>query len=211
VYHIELRQFPHNFCHFNLSEQQLRAILAPWSEGQVVEVGERKWDPRRAKLTILEGPRIPNTQLTMGRGWSIAQRQGEDVTGQVLAPLEDRRTPAEVAPAAPPSAANLADSLALEVLSSLGDAPAPLSEVWRLAAARSPRSSAGESLTLAEQALRSLIRSRLILLMAPGAGPSDPGSGPDVGVAPDRIEELLRAVDSWTGDGTSAGARIRRR
>jgi hypothetical protein len=207
---MELRQFPHNFCRFNLSEQQLRKIVESWSAGEVVEVGERKWDPQRAKLTILEGPRIPNTQLTMGRGWSVAQRQSADVTGQVLAPLRQRRGPAEPIASDSTSAANLADSLALEVLSSLGDSPAPLSEVWKLAAARSPGCPAGESLTLAEQALRSLIGSGLILLIPPGAGPSDRGSGSDSGVAPDRIEELLRAVDSWTGDATSSGARIRR-
>jgi hypothetical protein len=210
VYHIELRQFPHNFCRFNLSEQQLHGIVESWSAGRVVDLGERKWDPQRAKLTILEGPRIPNTQLTMGRGWAVAQRQSEDVTGQVLAPMEGRRSPADVAADASPGAGAVADSLALEVLSALGDAPATLSEVWRLAAARSPRSSAGESLLLAEQALRSLIRSRLIVLLPPGAASPDPASGPVDGVAQDRIEELLQAVDSWTGDRTSSGVRIRR-
>jgi hypothetical protein len=104
----------------------------------------------------------------------------------------------------------VADSLALEVLSSLGDAPATLAEVWRLAAARSPRSTAGESLALAEQALRSLIRSRLILLIPPGGAPNARGSGAEDGLDSDRVEELLRAVDSWTGDGTSIGVRIRR-
>jgi hypothetical protein len=210
MYHIELRQFPHNFCHFNLSEQQLRGIVEPWSAGQVVEVGERKWDPRRAKLTILEGPRIPNTQLTMGRGWSVAQRHGEDVTARWLAPMLEGRSPAEAAAGASPSAGNVADSLALEVLSSLGDAPATLAEVWSLAAARFPGSSAGESLTLADQALRSLLRSRLITLLPPGSASPDPASGSDDGVSAEEIEDLLRAVDSWAGERSSSGARIRR-
>jgi hypothetical protein len=210
TYHIELRQFPHNFCRFNLDEQQLRSIVEPWSAGRPVELGERKWDPQRAKLTILDGRRIANTQLTMGRGWSVAKRQSKDVTGQVLAAVEERPSGAELATSDSPSAGNPADSLALEVLSSLADAPATLSEVWRLAADRSPGSSAAESLALAERALRSLLRSRLIILVPPGPAPPDPGAGPDGGLAPDRIEELLRAVDSWTGDGASSGLRIRR-
>jgi hypothetical protein len=210
TYHIELRQFPHNFCHFNLSEQQLRRIVEPWVAGESVELGERKWDPHRAKLTILEGPQIPNGKLTMGRGWSVAQREGQDITRRLLVRPKEQRHPAELPATDSPSAASLADSLALEVLASLRDAPATLSDAWRLAAARSPRSSAEQSLALAEQALRSLLRSRLIVLMPPHSASPGRHSGGDDGVDEDQLEELMRAVDSWTGDGTSSGIRVRR-
>jgi hypothetical protein len=210
TYHIELRQFPHNFCRFNLSDQQLRRIVERWVAGESVELGERKWDPHRAKLTILEGPRIPNGQLTMGRGWPVAQRESEDITRRVLAQPKGQRHPAELPAADSPSAAGLADSLALEVLASLSDAPATLSDAWRLAAARSPRSSAGQSLALAEQALRSLLRSRLIVLIPPGAASPGRHFGGGDDLDEDRLEELMRAVDSWTGDGASTGIRMRR-
>jgi hypothetical protein len=210
MYHIELRQFPHNFCRFNLSEQQLRQIVEPWVAGEPVELGERKWDPHRAKLTILEGPLIPNGQLTMGRGWSVAQRESDDISGRVLVRSKERGHPAEMPDTDSPSAGNLADSLALELLASLSDAPATLSDAWKQAAARSPRSSAGESLVLAEQALRSLLRSRLIVLMSPRSASPGQRSGGDDGVDANQLEELMRAVDSWTGDGTSSGLRIRR-
>ncbi|HEY2202174.1 MAG TPA: hypothetical protein VGH56_09800, partial [Solirubrobacteraceae bacterium] len=85
MYHIELRQFPHNTCRFNLTEQELRAVLEPWVREKFVEVGERKWSPHQAKLTILEGPRLEVQQLSMGRGWRAAQRQSEDVTERLLA------------------------------------------------------------------------------------------------------------------------------
>jgi hypothetical protein len=84
MYHLELRQFPHNVCHFNLDERALQAIVAPWARGKVVEVGERKWNPEMARLTILEGPQLAPSQLTMGRGWRTAQRRSEDVTARVL-------------------------------------------------------------------------------------------------------------------------------
>ncbi len=57
MYHVELRQFPHNMCRFNLTDAELRAIVEPWAREQVVDFGERKWSPQTATLTILEGPR----------------------------------------------------------------------------------------------------------------------------------------------------------
>lgn len=84
MYHLEFRHFPHSAWRFNLGEQELGAIVQPWVREQVVDVGERKWSPHLAKLTILEGPKLDVAQLSMGRGWRSAQRQSEDVTQQVL-------------------------------------------------------------------------------------------------------------------------------
>jgi hypothetical protein len=208
VYHIELRQFPHNFSHFNLTQLQLRKVVEPWTAGETVELGDRKWNPDRAKLTILEGPEIPISQLTMGRGWPMAQRQGEDVTARVLAESNERgRPPVGSADRDSRPAGSLADSLALEVLSLLADGPATPAEAWRLAAARSPESSAVESLALAEQALRALMRSRLIVL---SRAPSLEGASAGAGADTDKLDELLQAVDTWTGDGKAAGVQMRR-
>jgi len=86
VYHIELRQFPHNFSHFNLTAQALQeTVLDAWARDQWVEVGERRWNPHQATLTVIEGPELPLEQLSMGRGWRNALRQGTDVTSDVLA------------------------------------------------------------------------------------------------------------------------------
>jgi hypothetical protein len=208
VYHIELRQFPHNFSHFNLTQLQLRKVVEPWTAGETVELGDRKWSPHRAKLTILEGPEIPMSQLTMGRGWPIAQRQGEDVTARVLEQTDERkREPAGSRDSGSTPSGSLADSLALEVLSLLADGPATPAEAWRLAAARAPESSAVESLALAERALRALVRSRLIVL-SPALPPE--GASASAGAGLDELDELLRAVDTWTGDGKVAGVQMRR-
>jgi 2-iminobutanoate/2-iminopropanoate deaminase len=86
VYHVELRHFPRNLCHFNMGAVELQsAILEPWAADRMFDLGDLRWDPRQARLTILEGPRIQPDQLTMGRGWSTAKRQGADVTAQLLA------------------------------------------------------------------------------------------------------------------------------
>jgi len=84
VYHVELRHFPRNVCRFNLSAEGLRTtVLEPWAADRPFELGEIRWDPRQARLTVIESKRIPPEQLSMGRGWSTAQRLGRDVTAQV--------------------------------------------------------------------------------------------------------------------------------
>jgi hypothetical protein len=84
MYHVELRHFPHSAWRFNLSDQDLRAVVEPWIREQAVDFGERKWSPHLARLTILEGPKLEVQQLSMGRGWRTAQKQSEDVTERVL-------------------------------------------------------------------------------------------------------------------------------
>jgi hypothetical protein len=163
VYHIELRQFPHNMCRFNLTEQELLAtVTAPWAREQWIELGERKWSPHQAKLTVLEGPELALDQLKMSRGWRNAQRQSEDVTERVLAAAKqagDSSGTAVVAGLAAESFA-LGDASATgtdtALLSLLGPDPAALLQAWRLVAERRPELSPSESLELAEETLTSL-------------------------------------------------------
>jgi hypothetical protein len=218
VYHLELRHFPHSLFRFNLSEQELRAIVEPWTREPLVELGEQKWRTGEAKLTILEGPELPLEQLSMGRGWGAAQRKSQDVTERVLAAARAAGTP----PGAPaqespqPSSADaalVADSLGLELLALLGDGPAPLSRAWRLAGARFPERPPSECLALAERAVGSLLRGGLIVMLRPatgdGHGPGDQGPG-GAQVGETEVEPLLRALDSWAEPSQSTGVLVRR-
>jgi len=162
MYHVELRQFPHNMCRFNLTDAELRAIVDPWAREKVVEFGERKWSSQTARITILEGPQMSLDQLTMGRGWRAAQRQSEDVTDRVLAAArqalasaQPAQAPAVPQPPAQPGA--LADPLALgvQLASLLGDDPGQLLSAWKEVAARSSGLSPSESLALAERQISS--------------------------------------------------------
>jgi hypothetical protein len=168
MYHIELRQFPHNMCHFNMTEQELLStVVMPWAREQWFELGDRKWNPNQSKLKVLEGPEIPIEQLSMGRGWPTARRLGEDVTEHVLE--QARQADAQqaggqragVAPpgglggaATGPPAPQDAPDAALVPL--LGSDPTALLQAWRLAAERRPELTPSESLALAEQTLSSL-------------------------------------------------------
>jgi hypothetical protein len=160
MYHLELSRFPHNAWRFNLNDDQLRAIIEPWAREQIVEVGERKWSPHQAKITILEGPQLDIAELSMGRGWRAAERHSEDVTERVLAAARQASSPAAFAPAvthgSSTDAGPMADPLALgvQIAALLGAEPMVLLDAWRAAAASSPDLAPSQSLAQAEQAVR---------------------------------------------------------
>jgi hypothetical protein len=179
MYHVELRHFPHSAWRFNLSDQQLSAVVEPWIREQAVDFGERKWSPHLARLTILEGPKLEVAQLSMGRGWRTAQRQSQDVTERVLAAAREalpaappgggvpassspgaapNEPPAETSPTGPAAgpAGLPSDPVALgvQLAALLGSDPVGLLEAWRAAAAGSPGLAPSDSLALAERALR---------------------------------------------------------
>jgi hypothetical protein len=167
MYHLELRQFPHNAWRFNLGDDELQSIVEPWAREQIVEVGERKWSPHTATITILQGPQLDIAQLSMGRGWRAAQRQSEDVTERVLGAAREIGVAAQAAGqgslqgagpggAGHAAAGPLTDPVALgvQLAALLGPDPMGLLDAWRAAAARSPGLAPSESLALAEHALR---------------------------------------------------------
>lgn len=159
MYHVEMRQFPHNVCRFNLSEQELReVVLDAWAREQWLEFGERKWNPHEASLTILQGPRLELRELSMGRGWRNARRRSEDVTEALVA---GRR--AELAAQAASSTpdpnpdvmpARETVGLASGLVALLGEDPGSLIRAWQLALERHPDRSPSECLALAEDLVR---------------------------------------------------------
>ena len=90
MFHVELRQFPHVARAFNLTEEELdERILRPWASGAAIELQERRWVPRRAKLSIYEGPRLEVADMGIGRGWANVTRTGTEVTAARLAAVPD--------------------------------------------------------------------------------------------------------------------------
>jgi hypothetical protein len=88
-FHIEVSSGHRHARVFNVDEAELhRTVLERWVAGRPFEFGEREWDPRESRLTVLEGPRIEGPDLGFGQGWSNAQRSTEDVTRRVLEAAE---------------------------------------------------------------------------------------------------------------------------
>jgi hypothetical protein len=159
VFHIELRQFPHNACRFNLTETEMREVVEPWSRDAWIEVGERKWSPHQARLTVLEGPHLAVEELAMGRGWRNAQHRSQDVTERMIAQAlaESSAGGAQAATEnGAPSGDRESTSSDAVLRPLLGLDPTALLQAWRLASERRPELSPSESLALAERTLRSL-------------------------------------------------------
>ena len=88
-FHIEVSTGHKHARVFNVDEAELRAkVLERWVAGVPLEVGEREWDPRESRLTVLEGPRMEGPDLSFGQGWSNAQRASKDVTRRLLETAE---------------------------------------------------------------------------------------------------------------------------
>jgi hypothetical protein len=184
VYHLEIRDFPRNLNRFNMTGQEVGAVLLTWAQERVFEMGDQKWDPRSSELVVLEGPEIPTSGISLGRGWPTALREGHDVTARVLAEAREaivdgsiaRAAQAEEAQDAGPPASDASppfdegageaaiaavegagsDQLALgvELAALLGPDAPRLLAAWREVASRASGLSPSETLALAERRLR---------------------------------------------------------
>lgn len=86
MFHLELRQRLNVARAFNLDESGLiSTFLGPHLTGRTVIYADHEWEPRKLRLTILEGPELPPEQIGMGRGWANANKSGTDVTERMLA------------------------------------------------------------------------------------------------------------------------------
>src|SRR5436305_15037874 len=97
MFHIEVRQFPHSIRRFNMTPVEVGHLVEAWLAGRPVELGERSLLPQEPRLTILEGPRLADHQLSMGRGWRTAQREAAALTERILG--QPRAALAHAAPA----------------------------------------------------------------------------------------------------------------
>lgn len=85
AFHVEISRGFRRARAFNLDEEKLRStILEPWMRGRVIPLGDKEWEPKDCKLIILEGPELGDTDLSMGRGWSNAERGAKNVTRRLV-------------------------------------------------------------------------------------------------------------------------------
>jgi len=86
AFHVELSSgFRQRARAFNLDEGRLRAeVLEPWIAGRRVHLGEKDFEPRDSRLVVLEGPELAGVDLSMGRGWSNAEKVSENVTRRLV-------------------------------------------------------------------------------------------------------------------------------
>jgi hypothetical protein len=85
-FHVEISSgFKQRARTFNLDEASMRRdVLEPWLLGRRVTLGEKDFEPKDSRLVILEGPDLADTDLSMGRGWSNAEKVSENVTRRLV-------------------------------------------------------------------------------------------------------------------------------
>jgi hypothetical protein len=178
VFHAELRQFPHVARAFNLTLEELQArIVSPWVAGQMVDWGDRRWAPDRARLTIYEGPALRPDEIGMGRGWANATRAGEDVTARLLSEAER------------PAAGD--EALKEEILALCAAGPIDVRETVRLAGDLHREWLVSGRIAAAERAIWELLHAGSATLSSDGGA-----------VASDRWQPLLLAWGTWSGQGS---------
>jgi hypothetical protein len=86
AFHVEISSgFRQRARAFNLDEAKLReAVLDPWMQGRRISIADKEFEPRDSKLVVLEGPELADTDLSMGRGWSNAEKTAENVTRRLI-------------------------------------------------------------------------------------------------------------------------------
>jgi hypothetical protein len=178
VFHAELRQFPHVARAFNLTLEELRArIVSPWVAGQMVDWGDRRWAPERARLTIYEGPALRPDEIGMGRGWANATRHGEDVTARVLSQAQQ------------PAAGD--GSLKQEILALCAAGPIDVRDTVALVGDRHPEWLVSARIAVAEQAIWELLHAGSATLRTDGRTVSD-----------EQWQPSLLAWGTWSGQGS---------
>jgi hypothetical protein len=191
LYHVELRETPHNTHVYNVDAERLqRELVGPWVRGQIVRFGDQEWIPQRSKITVLEGPHMPLGQLGLGKGWSNASRVSEDVTQRVL---DAAQTALRVS--GPPSTPS--PVLVREIRLGCAVEPVSLRTVWRLAGSAMSTASAGEGLVLAERAVSELLRQGAVELCRGGAAGALP-------LTAEEAERVLGAVEEWSSEAADA-------
>jgi hypothetical protein len=176
MFHVELRQFPHQARAFNLSREELDArILQPWITGAPIELQDRRWTSEKAKLTILAGPELRTDEIGMGRGWNNATKTGQDVTAKLL----DEVRHSQQAPA---------DELKEAIVAACAGSAIPLAQVVTVAAARDPQRRPSELLGAAEQGVWELLHAGRLRLLRHGDE-----------VPHERWQPVLLSWSSWTG------------
>lgn len=92
AFHVEVSSGLRHARSFNLNAEELRlTVLEPWLSGQLVVLGDQRWEPRDTDLRILEGPELSNPELSFGQGWANAQRASQEVTRDVLDAAQEAR------------------------------------------------------------------------------------------------------------------------
>jgi hypothetical protein len=183
-FHVELRDGREIVRAFNLAAEEVQTrFVEPLATGAIFTLQDKEFEPRTARLTVIEGERLAPGQLALGQGWTNAVKRGRDVTASFLS-----------ASAPPSGAAGLAVSGRLKerILGRVAAGPMRLGDGLALTGDLLPGHRVSTRLAAVETAVWELLHAGEISLSAE----------PD-GAALDRAqwESLLLEAGSWLAPG----------
>jgi hypothetical protein len=162
VYHVEISQDSTRVRAFNLTAEQVhQRFLTPLRGDRRFVCEDKEFDPSLAALRVLEGPELRIDQLTLGRGWSEAERIGTDVSSQFRA--------ATSTTAAPQPERGARSALKDRIVGRVSAGPVTLAELPALAADLMPGARASEQLAETELAVWELLHQEQLLIGSAGA------------------------------------------
>jgi hypothetical protein len=178
VYHVQIREGVHAVRAFNLTADQVRGrFIAPLTGSELFTVEDHEFDPRKTRLTILDGRELRPDQISMGRGWPNAEKYSTDVTVEML----EQPQPAQVL--ARPQAT---DQLKERLIGRLSAGEITLLEIVELAATLTPGQRVSEQVAISELAVWELLHQETAELQQDG----------DV-LSSDDWQQTLLALGSW--------------
>lgn len=156
-------------------------VLDPWVRGEEFEFGERRWNPSRCDLQVVEGAKLRPDELSIGRGWHNAVRSGTDVTERLLALRAGVPEGATGIPAGP-------QVLEAAILEAAVDRPITFGEVARMAASEQLVGlRASERLAVCEQTVWRLLHQHRLRILTEEAA-----------VNPTHWASLIADWETWT-------------
>ena len=85
-FHVELKDGRETVRVFNLSEDEVQAqFIAPLRAGVSFAFQDKRFEPLKARLVVIEGGHLAPGELGLGLGWTNAVKRGTDVTQRFLA------------------------------------------------------------------------------------------------------------------------------
>jgi hypothetical protein len=185
VFHVELRQFPHQTRAFNLTREELNErFVEPWMAGEPIELDDYRWLPDRATLTIYDAATLEVADMGLGRGWQNVTRKGRDVTQEVL--IEARNVTAELP---------TADDFKAEVAARSAAGAIAISGLVELAGEWYPQARVSERIALCEGVVWELLHSVPVTLSRRGQL-----------VPAYEWQAVLLTWQTWTDDGPDAAS-----
>ena len=188
-FHVELKDGRETVRVFNLSEDEVETqFIAPLRAGVSFAFQDKRFEPLKSRLVVIEGGHLAPGELGLGLGWTNAVKRGRDVTQRFLAGTGTR-------PAGGAAAPELSGRLKERILGRLAAGPLRLGEAVGLTGDLLSGHRVSERLAATETAIWEMLHAGTLALH-PSAG--------EPALARDQWEAVVLDPDTWLAPGPDA-------